>query len=362
MPSGDALIAASQYKQPMLDSQEHIRALDKAHMLHSLDKMPAHLMEGLRVGRGVGPSKFRPDRVIVCGVGGSAIGGDLLCEWMSTLSDLPCHVSRSYHVPSSTAKSSLVLVASYSGDTEETLSMFEEARRRGAKLVVVSSGGRLTSLAAKSDVPVAKLPKGMMPRASVGYMLGTMIGTLERAELISEEKQLEEAVHVLDGVVSECKAEVPTADNPAKKMAHQLFGTIPVIVGYDISRPVAKRWANQFNENAKTLAFSSQLPELNHNEIVGWMKDSRSKGFSAIFLGHDHASEAMKKRVKATKDMFQRVAQVHEVGARGRAPLAQMLSLMLFGDYVSVYLGLLGSEDPSSNEPIDELKAILSKK
>jgi glucose/mannose-6-phosphate isomerase len=346
----------------MLDSQEQIRALDKARMLDALDKMPSQLMEGLRVGRGVGPSKIKPDRVLVCGVGGSAIGGDILCEWMSTLSDTPCHVSRSYAVPSSTGKGSLVLVASYSGDTEETLSMFEEARKRGAKLVAVSSGGRLTSFATKGDIPVARLPKGMMPRASVGYMLGTMIGILERAGLVSEEKQFEEAVRVLEGVVSECKAGVPTVDNLAKKMAHQLYGTIPVVVGYDISRPVAKRWANQFNENAKTLSFSSHLPELNHNEIVGWMKDSRSKGFSAIFLNHDHAGDAMKKRAKATRDMFLRVAQVHEVSARGRAPLAQMLSLMLFGDYVSVYLGLLGSEDPSSNEPIDELKAILSKK
>jgi glucose/mannose-6-phosphate isomerase len=346
----------------MLDSQEQIRAIDKAHMLESLDKMPKHLMEGLKVGRGVGQSRFKPDRVLVCGVGGSAIGGDVLCEWMSTISELPCHVSRSYTVPTSTGKGSLVLVASYSGDTEETLSMFHEAKKRGAKLVVVSSGGQLTVHAAKSDVPIAKLPKGMMPRASVGYMLGTMIGALERTGLVSEEKQLEEAVRVLEGVVTESKSGVQTVDNPAKQMAHQLFGTIPVIIGYDISRPIAKRWANQFNENAKTLAFSSHLPELNHNEIVGWMKDSRSRGFSAIFLNHDHASEAMKKRAKATKDMFRRVAQVHDVNAHGRAPLAQMLSLMLFGDYVSVYLGLLGSEDPSSNEPIDELKAILSKK
>ena len=346
----------------MLDSQEHVRALDKAHMLDALDKMPMHLMDGLKVGRGTGPSRHKPDRVLVCGVGGSAIGGDLLCEWMSTLSDTPCHVSRSYSVPSSTGKGSLVLAASYSGDTEETLSMFDEAVKRGAKLVVVSSGGLLTDRAVKGQVPVAKLPKGLMPRASVGYMLGTMIGSLERVGLVSEPKQLEEAVRVLEDVVGDCKASVPTADNPAKKMAHQLFGTIPVIVGYDISRPVAKRWANQFNENSKTLSFSSQLPELNHNEIVGWMKDARSKGFSAIFLNHNHASEAMQKRAKATKDMFRRVAQVHDVNAHGRAPLAQMLSLMLFGDYVSVYLGLLGSEDPSSNEPIDELKRILSKK
>jgi glucose/mannose-6-phosphate isomerase len=346
----------------MLDSQEHVKALDRARMLDSLDSMPKHLLDGIRVGRDVGPSRFRPDRVLVCGVGGSAIGGDILCEWMSTLSEVPCHVSRSYSVPSSTGKGTLVLAASYSGNTEETLSMFNESKKRSAKGVVLSSGGKLTVQAAKSDVPVAKLPKGMTPRASVGYLLGAMIGSLERVGLVSEKKQIEEAVRVLEGVVATSRAIVPTADNAAKKMAHQLYGSIPVIVGYDISRPIAKRWANQFNENSKTLSFSSELPELNHNEIVGWMKDSRSKGFSAIFLDHDHASPAMQKRTTATKEMFRRVAQVHDVRAQGKAPLAQMLSLLLFGDYVSVYLGLLGSEDPSSNEPIDELKRILSKK
>jgi glucose/mannose-6-phosphate isomerase len=346
----------------MLDSKEHIRTFDRKNMLEMLDLVPKHLANGLRTGRRAGPPRFKPSKVVVCGVGGSAIGGDILCEWMSTFSEIPCHVSRSYSIPPSVDKETLVLVASYSGSTEETLSMFDEARKRRAKIVCISSGGQLAQLGETLDIPVAKLPTGMMPRASVGCMLGAMIGIMERAGLIAADKELEEAVRVLGGVVAACKASAPTADNPAKRMAHQLFGTIPVIVGYDISRPIAKRWANQFNENSKTMAFSSQLPELNHNEIVGWMKDSRSKGFSAIFLDHDHASSAMMRRVKATKDMFRRVAQVHSVSADGKGPLAQMLSLMLVGDYVSVYLGLLGSEDPSSNEPIDELKATLSKK
>ncbi len=346
----------------MLDSKEHIKVFDRKDMLLMLDRLPRHLEGGLRTGRKVGLPRFRPGSVLVCGVGGSAIGGDLLCEWMSTVSDVHCIVSRSYSIPRSVNTDSLVIVASYSGNTEETLSMFQEAKNRGARMVCISSGGRLSKIAGQHDIPVAKLPAGMMPRASVGLMLGTMIGILERVGLISEEKQYEECVRVLEGVVSACRSSTPTVDNPAKKMAHQLHGTIPVIIGYDISRPVAKRWANQFNENSKTMAFSSQLPELNHNEIVGWMKDSRSKGFSAIFLDHDHASASMTRRVKATKEMVNRVAQVHGVSSQGNGPLAQMLSLMLIGDYVSVYLGLLGREDPSSNEPIDELKEVLSKK
>jgi glucose/mannose-6-phosphate isomerase len=346
----------------MLDSKEHLSALDKKDMLQMLDRMPKHLMEGLRAGQRAALHRFSPNAIVICGVGGSAIGGDILCEWLSTVSNVHCMVSRSYSIPPSVNKDSLVLVASYSGNTEETLSMFNEAKKREAKIVCISSGGQLAKLAASKAIPVAKVPTGMMPRASVGLLLGTMIGILEKVGLVSKEKQLQESVKALQSVARACGSSVSTVDNPAKKMAHQLVGTIPVVVGYDISRPIAKRWANQFNENSKTLAFSSQLPELNHNEIVGWMKDSRSRGFSAIFLDHDHASASMIRRVKATKDMVNRVAQVHSVSAEGKGPLAQMLSLMLVGDYVSVYLGLLGSEDPSSNEPIDELKKVLSKK
>jgi glucose/mannose-6-phosphate isomerase len=346
----------------MLDSKQHVSSIDKMGMLHMLDDLPKHLMEGIELGRKEGPPRFRPSKVVVCGLGGSAIGGDLLCEWMSALTEIPCQVSRSYSLPSSVDKEVLVIVASYSGNTEETLSMYEEARKRKAKIVCISSGGRLAKLGGKNKTPLARVPSGMMPRASIGYMLGAMIGVVERAGIVRSKHQVEEAARILETVVGSSKSSVQTVDNPAKKMAHELFGTIPVIVGYGLSRPVAKRWADQFNENSKILAFSSQMPEMNHNEIVGWMKDSRSKGFSAVLLDHGLASPAMRRRVEATRSMLQRVTRVHSVRALGEGPLAQMLSLMLFGDYVSVYLGLLGSEDPSSNEAIDELKTTLAKK
>jgi glucose/mannose-6-phosphate isomerase len=346
----------------MLDSKEHINRIDKMRMLQTLDRLPQHLMDGVKLGLKTGPPRFRPSKLVVCGLGGSAIGGDLLCEWMSTLTDIPCVVSRSYSLPSSVDKEVLVIVASYSGNTEETLSMFEEARKQKARIVCISSGGQLAKLAGRYRKPVAKVPSGMTPRASIGYMLGGMIGVFERAGIVSPKDQIVEAVRVLENVAGSSKSSVPTISNPAKKMAHELFGTVPVIVGYGLSKPVAKRWADQFNENSKVLAFSSQLPEMDHNEIVGWMKDSRSKGFSAVMLDHGRAPPAMRRRVEVTRIMLQRVTRVHSVRALGDGPLAQMLSLVLFGDYVSIYLGLLGNEDPSSNEPIDELKAALAKK
>ena len=346
----------------MLDSKETLRSIDKKDMMGSLEQMPKHLSEGLRRGRMSGLPRFTPRNIFVCGMGGSAIGGDLLCDWMSTQSEIPCGVLRSYTVPSHLGKDSLVIVASYSGNTEETLSMLEEVRKRRAKTVVISSGGQLAQLSSNHEIPLARLPAGMMPRASLGFMLGVMLGIVERTGVVTVGKQLEEAVRVMEGVVASCGPAKPTVENPAKRLAHELHGYVPVIVGYGLSRPIAKRWANQLNENAKSLAFSSEIPELDHNEIVGWMKDSRSKGFAAVFLDNDQGNKSLSKRVDATKKMVLKVAPMHSVMSAGLSPLAQMMSLVLIGDFVSVYLGVLRSEDPSSNEPIDELKAVLSKK
>jgi len=346
----------------MLDSTENLKSIDRKDMMSAIEEMPKSFAEGLRRGRMTGLPRFSPKNIFVCGMGGSAIGGDLLCEWMSTQSDVPCGVLRSYSIPPNLGKESLVIVASYSGNTEETIHMLEEVRKKRAKSVAISSGGQLAQLSRNHDIPFAKLPTGMMPRASLGFMFGAMLGIVERVGAASVEKQSEEAVRMMNSVVEACGPAVPTSQNHAKKLAHELYGYVPVVIGYGLSRPVAKRWANQINENSKSLAFSSEIPELNHNEIVGWMKDPRSKGFSAVFLDHEHGNKALSRRVEATKKMVAKVAPLHSVMSMGLSPLAQMMSLSLVGDYMSVYLGILRREDPSSNEPIDELKAVLAKK
>jgi glucose/mannose-6-phosphate isomerase len=346
----------------MLDSKETVRALDQKNMLASVEEMPKHLADGVRRGRMSGLPRFTPREVVVCGMGGSAIGGDLLEEWMSVSSEIPCHVCRSYTVPAHVGKDSLVMVTSYSGNTEETLSMFEDARKKRAKIISITSGGQLAKMSESCEVPFARIPTGLMPRASLGYVFGAMMGILERSGIAAPDKQVEEAIRVMAKTIAYCKQSVPTNDNPAKMLAHELFSCVPVIVGYDLSRPVAKRWANQLNENGKVLAFSSELPELDHNEIVGWMRDAKSKNFASVFLEHDRRPSPMRRRIVATKDMLGKVAPVYVVDAIGLSPLAKMFSLVLMGDYASVYLGLLRKEDPSSNEPIDELKEVLSKK
>jgi glucose/mannose-6-phosphate isomerase len=346
----------------MLDSKDKVKQCDRADMLDAISHMPDHLLDGLRRGRQSGLPKFEPKDVVVCGMGGSAIGGHLIEEWLGAESKVPCIVCSSYSVPASVDKDSLVIVASYSGNTEETISMFDDAGKRRAKIVTIASGGRLAKMSEAAGVPVARVPAGMLPRASLGYLFGAMLGMLERSGVVDVASQVQETVKVMGKTISYCKQSTQTSDNPAKMIAHEVYQCVPVIVGYDLSRPVAKRWANQFNENAKVLAHSSDLPEMDHNEIVGWMKDARSKNYAPIFLDHDTKNRLMKKRIVATKDMLGKVTHVYSVGALGQSTMAKMFSLISIGDHASVYLGILRNEDPSTNEAIDELKSILSEK
>jgi len=346
----------------MLDSSADIREIDSRDMLGKIDLLPKHLSEGLVRGRRSGLPRFTPRNIVVCGMGGSAIGGDLLKEWLATSTDVSCEVCRSYSVPAYVGKDSLVIVASYSGNTEESLSMLEDAVRKRAKVATISSGGRLADLAGSHSLPHARIGSGLVPRSSLGFMFGAMVGVIERTGLAEVDKQFEETLRILTQTIACCKASVMTTDNPAKRLAHELYGLVPVVFGYGLSAPVSKRWANQMNENAKVMAFSSEIPEMDHNEIVGWVMDLRSQGFSAVFLEHEISNAALQRRVNATKGMIAKRTQVHAVYGSGLSPLAQMFSLVAIGDYVSAYLGLLRKEDPSSTQVIEDLKSILAKK
>lgn len=346
----------------MLDDVGKIASADTKDMLGCIERMSEHLSEGFRRGRTVPGPESSADGMVVCGLGGSAIGGDVLRAWLSAEGDARCEVARGYGLPRHVDPRSLVIVASYSGNTEETLSMLEDARARSLQAVTVSSGGKLESMARSHSVPQVNVPGGMVPRASFGYMFGALLGIAERFGFGSPEAQLRESAGVLSELNGACSRGVPTVDNPAKRMAHELHGTVPVFIGHGLSAPVAKRWANQMNENAKSVAFSSELPEMDHNEIVFWASDPRSQGFSAVFLDHGLSDGRMARRLEATREMVCRRARAHVVKASGGSPLAQALSLIATGDYVSVYSAILRDEDPSTTEPIETLKQIISKK
>jgi glucose/mannose-6-phosphate isomerase len=346
----------------MLDDVKRIASVDPRDMLGSVESMSKHLLEGVRRGRKAGPPMVALDSVVVCGMGGSAIGGDILRAWLSAEGGPRCEVARGYVVPRHVARQTLVIVSSYSGNTEESLSMLEDARARTSKIVAVSSGGRLAEVAGSLSIPHVAVPGGLVPRASFGYMFGALLGIAERAGIAAPDRQLEEAARVLAQTNGRCSKGVPTQENPAKRMAHELHGLVPVVIGHGLSAPVAKRWANQMNENAKSVAFASELPEMDHNEVVPWASDPRSQGFSAVFLDHDFSDARMARRLEATRELVCGRAAAHVVKATGRSPLAQLMSLVALGDYTSVYSALLRGEDPSSTEPIERLKGIISEK
>ncbi len=346
----------------MLDSLDRIRKVDTRNMLQMAADMPGHLRDSNLVGRSAQIERDDISNIVICGLGGSAIGGDMISTWLSGSCRVPCDVTRSYSVPAHVGSGSLVIAVSYSGETEETLSMVDSAFARGAEVVAVSSGGRLKTVAEERGTAHCEVPSGLVPRATVGHVFGAIVGILESAGITEATEDMEETAAVLRRIISDCGPAVGTSENPAKKLAHELHGTVPVSVGYGLSVPVAKRWANQFNENAKMIAFSDELPEMNHNGIVGWVGDGRCQGYSMIFLDHDMCDAMMARRVAATKDMLRDRVRIFVSTAMGRSLLAKMFSLVIVGDFTSIYAALLRGEDPSTTEPIDALKEILSKK
>lgn len=346
----------------MLDSLDHIRKVDTRDMLQMVADMPNHLRDSNLIGRSAQIEQDDIRNIVICGLGGSAIGGDMISTWLSKSCSVPCDVIRSYSVPAHVGSGSLVIAVSYSGDTEETLSMVDSAFARGAEVVSVSSGGRLREVAEERGIVHCGVPPGLVPRATVGHVFGAIAGILESAGITEAKEDMEETSAVLRKIISDCGPASRTSENPAKKLAHELHGTVPVTIGYGPSVPVAKRWANQFNENAKMIAFSDELPEMDHNGIVGWVGDGRSQGYSMIFLDHDECDATMARRVAATKDMLRDRVRVFVSNAVGRSTLGKMFSLVIVGDFVSIYAALLRGEDPSTTEPIDALKEILAEK
>ena len=346
-----------------MDSLGRMRELDPRGVMRTVSQMPDALRDSNRLGRDVEVKRSTYGEVAIVGMGGSAIGGDMISSLVEEAGgSIPCRVARSYSVPKSIDPDSLVVAVSYSGNTEETLSMARDALSRGATVATVSSGGGLRELAEEHSLPHCDVPSGLVPRAALGHLFGAASGVLESAGVLDLSGQMGEALAVLEDVSAHCGPETPTADNPAKKLAHELSGTVPVTIGYGLTAPVARRWANQLNENAKMVAFSTELPEMDHNEIVGWAGDGRAQGFSAVFLDHDSGDARMTRRVEATKQMMRDRLRVYSSAAVGTSPLSRLLSLVMVGDYVSVYSAFLRGEDPSTTEPIERLKAILSEK
>jgi glucose/mannose-6-phosphate isomerase len=303
-------------------------------------------------------------RIVVVGLGGSAIGGELLAGLMARDGQVPVEVVRHYELPSYVrGAETLVVGSSKSGNTEETLAAFEQARARGTRLLAMTTGGQIAKIAADAGAPVWRFSFDHQPRAALGYSFTLLLGLACRLGFYPDAgAALEQASALLTTLQADLTPETPTASNRAKQMAQALHGRLPAIFASGFLTAVARRWKGQFNENAKQWSLWDAVPEMNHNLVVGLgMPKAVVSDLAAVFLRSDldHARVAV--RWDVTRELMERNGiPVHAVHGEGATPLAQMLSLIHVGDFVSYYVAALNGADPTPVENIHYLKGRLA--
>lgn len=285
--------------------------------------------------------------VVLAAMGGSAASGDLLVACASDRLPVPVVVRREYGVPAFVGQGSLVIASSYSGETEEVLSMVDAALDRKATVAVLTSGGSLKALAERRGLPLVLLPHGLMPRNALGYLFFPLLRVLQSVGLAPvRPAESEEAIGLIEAMAPELGPDRPAAENEAKRLALAIVGRIPVVYGGELTAVAAFRWNTETEENAKLLAFHGALPEMDHNEIEAW-RGPEARAFHAVFLRDRGERAAMARRFAATRDVItEGSAAATEVWSRGEGPLARVLSLVYLGDWVSYYLALLRGVDP----------------
>jgi glucose/mannose-6-phosphate isomerase len=345
-------------------SREAIARVDSTGQLNDVMSLPEHLRDGLwRVESAIMAEWDTTAGLVVAGMGGSAIGGALARAALGDHASRPIFVTRAYGLPPWTTPETTVLCASYSGNTEETLACYESAGALGARRVVVTTGGRLAEMAREDGVPVIPLPGGFQPRATVAYMT---VAALEVAALCGAGPRLTSEIDVAashtEQLVAEWGPDAPE-DSMAKEVARGLLGTAPVIAGAGLTVPIAYRWKTQINENAKQPAFAHELPELDHNEIQGW-EGARDVGrFSAVFLDDSDAHPRVKERMDLTEKLIAgNAAASFRLETRGQTTIERIISLVLLGDLVSIYLAVLRGVDPGPVKLIEQLKTDLGER
>ncbi len=341
----------------VLDDISKIGEVDKSNMLAFCMHAAKHYREAINIAEKVSLHIANPENIIVAGMGGSAIGGELLKDWARDKAQVPIEVSRAYSLPAYAKDRSLVLVMSYSGETEESLSTFLDALKRRCMIFCVSSGGSLLEFAEKLNVPYLRVPSGMPPRAALPYMIVPLLKSLEEVGAVSDiSEELEEATQLLERIADENAPEKPVKDNFAKMLASKINGSAPVIYGFGVYRSVAQRFKQQFNENSKVPSKWEFFSELNHNEIVGWENTKLAKCFSTIFIRDKAESDEIRNRIEMTKTLLPSGSKIFEVWSQGNYPLARMLSTICIGDFTSVYLAVLCGVDPTPVKKISLLK------
>ena len=351
-----------------LDDASLIDAVDRSSMLAAVGAAADHWREGAARARDVSlehiPDHARLTNVVVCGMGGSGIAGDVVSVAAAATGALPVTVVKGSSLPAFTGPHTLVVMVSYSGDTAETLSCFEQAHAIGAQMIAIATGGRLGEMASAHAFPHVVVPAGMQPRAALGYLAGAALAVCERLGVIGDmTADLIEVDELLREQASACGPSSPATNNPAKSLAESLQGVLPVVWGQDGPLAVAAaRWKTQLNENAKVPAYSSSFSELDHNEIVGFGPGSpRGEPLAIVTLRSAVEHAQMTLRIGATQTVARDAgARVLEASVRGATTIGRFAAGAQLGDFVSTYLAVLRGVDPTPVEAIARLKAELA--
>ncbi|MBU1887865.1 MAG: bifunctional phosphoglucose/phosphomannose isomerase, partial [Candidatus Omnitrophica bacterium] len=342
-----------------LDNRDIVSRLDASDMLKLISGLPGQCQEASGIGKKAILSK--PDRkidnIVFAGLGGSAIGADVVRVYLQDELKVPIIVSRNYALPDFAGKNTLLFCASYSGNTEETLSSFKDGLKRDAFIITIGSGGKLKELALENNFNHIDIPKGFPPRTALGFMSITVLVILARLGFIrSKDKEIKDTCSCLAELRDkEIGMDVPFEKNISKKLASALFGKYTVIYGTGDSTEAASiRWRGQIAENAKALASSHVLPEMNHNEIVGWQNPKKLfKNFIVLMLRDKDMHRRVTTRMDITRDILKdEDISVLEIWSRGQNLLSRIFSLIYIGDFISFYLAILYGIDPT---PVDRV-------
>lgn len=351
-----------------LDDVSAMAGLDPAGMYGCICDFPELLARSRSVGETweINPADFAGVvNITLVGMGGSAIGGDLARCLLENKLRIPFRVCRNYRAPEYVGKNSLVIASSYSGNTEETLSATLDALTRGAKVVALTTGGKLGALAKEKNLAHVILEGGLQPRAALPLSLTPLLYFMQKAGFCEGVvNQLDDTVTYLKEQCRTFSREKPDGQNSAKQIARSLDGALPLIYsGPELIESVAVRWRGQMSENGKSLAYSSIFPEMNHNELVGWSDTVKehASGLCAILLYDEEDHERVTMRLDYFAARLKELdVVVHQAHSAGPNRLARQLSLVLLGDFVSYYLSVLGGVDPTPVEPIENLKGYLA--
>jgi glucose/mannose-6-phosphate isomerase len=340
-------------------TREAIAAADPSDMLGEVLAQPHQVADALWRSDAAGvPRRYMDGGLVVCGMGGSAIGGDLGRAAIGGRAGRPLRVVRGYDLVPWMAGDALVLCSSYSGNTEETLACFQKAGALGAPRVVITTGGELARLAREDGVPVIGVPSGMQPRAAVVYMTLATLHCAAAAGVCEPLTAEAEGAATLLGSLSEEWGPDAPEDSQAKSLARALVGTVPVVYGAGVTAAIATRWKTQINENVKQPAVAGALPEANHNDICAWERADEFGRWSAVLLDDAELHPQLRRRIELTADVVG--AHGHIVATRGTTPVERILSLVFLGDLVSVYMAALAGVDPTPVAVLERFKGELA--